>query len=164
MSGSNLQYYLDLRRDDIDPEVFGVALSVNYISALIANGGSEVGQPDCDCSLYPLHLQTFLAHAVETAQQTRRFEQEWHSLHGRIPQIKIAWEKGQTYFQNDLVRAKSSQEEMEYLSAVDFAIDCYAYAAAQTIYPSSSALQAWFINGYMQAWRQYFTEEYQEDK
>ena len=40
-------------------------------------------------------------------------------------------------------------EEMEYLSQIDFATDCYAYAAALKTYSHDAALQAWFINGYM---------------
>jgi hypothetical protein len=47
-------------------------------------------------------------------------------------------------------------EELEYLSQIDFAADCYASAAAIKTYPHDGALQAWYINGYMLSWQRYF--------
>ncbi len=48
---------------------------------------------------------------------------------------------------------------MEYISLIDFAVDCYAYVLAMNTYPKNQALQAWVINGYMVAWRQHFSKE-----
>jgi hypothetical protein len=48
MGNSNLQRYLDLNREDIDPEIFGAALAVKHINIVVANGGSEIGQSGWD--------------------------------------------------------------------------------------------------------------------
>jgi hypothetical protein len=61
-------------------------------------------------------------------------------------------------FQHDLARARVNQEEMEYVSVIDFASICYAVAAAQSTYQDDQALQERLINGYMVAWRQHFLE------
>ncbi len=60
------------------------------------------------------------------------------------------------HFQENLARAIDNPEEMEYLSQIDFAADCYAYASALQVYPYDRALQAWCMNGYMLAWQQHF--------
>src|SRR4051794_21196117 len=105
MSTDNFQQYLDLRRETLDPELFGAALAVRHIYTLIADGGSEFDRPDWDSALRPHHLQTFLRNAVEVAQKTRRFEREWQALQRIFPQMRRAWEKGQDLFQQDLARA-----------------------------------------------------------
>ena|SRR5690242_19661924 len=156
MSTNNLQQYLDLRIDHLDPELFGAALAVQHIYTVIANGGSEVNRPDWDSALHPHHLQAFLKNAVESAQKTRHFEREWQTLQRIFPHMQGAWEKGQDLFQQDLARATTNPEEMEYLSLIDFAVDCYAYVSTRNAYPDNSALQAWAMHGYMLAWRHHF--------
>ncbi|SRR6266567_3433889 len=163
MSINTLWHYLDLRRDDLDPELFGAALAVQPIYTLITNGGSEFSRPDWDSALHPHHLQEFLRNAVESAQKTEHFEREWRDLQQIFPHVKKAWEIGQDLFQKDLVRATTSQEEMDYLSLIDFAVDCYAYVSASNTYPNNRALQAWTINGYMLAWRRHFLTEEDSD-
>ncbi len=77
-----------------------------------------------------------------------------------MPRMRIAWEKGQALFQVDLARANDNQEEMEYLSMIDFVVSCFTYVSALNTYPHDRALQAWTIDGYMLArWRHFFTEE-----
>src|SRR5450755_1492199 len=159
MSKDHLQRYVDLRRNDIDPEIFGAVLAVEHIFALIINGGSECGRPEWDSAFLPDHLQTFLARAVKTAQKTGRFEREWHDLQRIFPRMREAWEKGQALFQEALARAETNQEDMEYLSQIDFAVDCYASISAMKMYSDNRALQAWIINGYMLAWRKHFLGE-----
>src|SRR5450759_4748990 len=90
MQKDHLQHFVDLRRGDIDPEIFGAALAVEHIYTLIAHGGSEFGRPEWDTALQPNHIQAFLARAVETAQKTKRFEREWNDLQ-RI--FSLAWKK-----------------------------------------------------------------------
>jgi hypothetical protein len=58
-------------------------------------------------------------------------------------------------FQEELDRAKSDQEYMEYFTMIDFAVGSYAYISASRAYPGSPALQNRTINGYM-LWRQRF--------
>jgi hypothetical protein len=94
-----------------------------------------------------------------SAVMSEKTEQEWKRLQRLLPGVKLAWEKGQAFFQDDLTRATTSPEEMEYLSLFDFAIDCYAYISAKNTYPHNPVLQAWGINGYMQAWRRHFLAE-----
>lgn len=159
METDNLEYCTDLTRDNLDPELFAAALVVRHVWMLIARGGSEFGRPDWDSTLHPHDLERFINRAVEVAQKTRRFEIAWHALQQIFPHMRSAWEKGQTCFQDDLTRVSGSQEEMEYLPQIDFAVDCYAYVAAMNIYPNQQALQEWFINGYMVAWRQHFLTE-----
>jgi hypothetical protein len=74
-----------------------------------------------------------------------------------MPQIQAAWERGQVLFQEDLARATANPEEMEYLSMIDFAEDCYAAADARKAYPHNRVLQAWATSGYMLAWWQHFS-------
>jgi hypothetical protein len=96
---------------------------------------------------------------VETAQKTGRFEYEWRGFLQLLPHVKVAWERGQACFQEDLDRATTHQEEMEYFSQGDFAVDCYAYVNAIEIYPSDPLFQKWLMNGYMGAWEQHFPDE-----
>jgi hypothetical protein len=152
----HLQQFIDLRRADIDPEVFAAALTILSISKFIGNGGSSIGEPDLETALHPPELEAFLARAVETAQKNKRFEQEWRRLQQVFPPVKVAWENGRMLFQEDLARATDNPKEMEYLSQRDFATDCYARSNALKTYPHDRALQAWVVNGYMLAWRQHF--------
>ena len=76
--------------------------------------------------LYSHHFEAFLARAVEAAHKTRFFEREWCRLQWPVPQIQAAWERGQVLFQEELARATANSEEMESLSMIDFAVDCYA--------------------------------------
>ncbi len=154
-----LQQFIDLHRRDIDPEVFATALALRHIRNLIYHGGSEIGRPDSDSALFPHHLEIFLAHAIDSPWKDKRFAQEWHRLQQIVPLLKEAWEKGQTLFREDLERAKSDQESMEYFSMIDFAADCYAYVSSSRVYPDNPALRDWAINGYMLLWRQYFLTE-----
>ena len=71
---------LDLRRADLDPDLFAAALAVQHIRHLITAGGNGVGHPDEQEELSPHHLEAFLARAVETSKRTKRFEQEWRRL------------------------------------------------------------------------------------
>ena len=158
MNWDHLQF-LDLRRAEIDPEMFAAALAVHYLRRLLANGGSAFAHPEDESALHPQHLTPFLARAVEMAKKLHRFEPEWRRLRRVMPRIQLAWEEGQALFQQDLARARSNQEEMEYLSMIDFAVDCYAYVAALKSHPGDRTLQNWVINGYMLAWRQHFLTE-----
>jgi len=152
----HLQQFIDLRRTDLDPEVFAAALAIYHVSKLIASGGSSSGHPDLESVLPPRQIEAFLDRAISSAQKTKRFELEWRSLQRAIPPIKMAWGNGQAHFQETLTRAMDHPEEIEYLSQIDFAADCYAYPAALKIYPHEGALQAWYINGYMLSWQAHF--------
>jgi hypothetical protein len=159
MTSDDLQHCLDLRRADLDPELFAAAIAVHYIRRLIAAGGGSVERPDEEEALSPHQLEIFLARAVENAHRTERFEREWFRLYQLMPQIQAAWERGQALFQEDLARAMANPEEMEYLFHIDFAEDCYAAVDARKTYPHDSVLQAWTINGYVLAWWQHFLAE-----
>ena len=154
-----LQQCLDLRRQDIEPERFALALAVRYIRGLISHGGSDMGRPDLDSALHPEHLESFFARAAEVAWKDSRLAQEWRKLQQIIPRVKEAWEKGQQLFREALEQAKSDQESMEYFSTIDFAVDCYAEVAASRVYPDQPALRDWAINGYMLAWREHFLKD-----
>src|SRR6266699_2719897 len=156
MQRDSLEHYVDLRRADIDPELFAAALAVQHVHRLVAYGGSGSGRAGDEDALHPDDLEAFLARAVETANRTRRFEQEWRRLHRLVPHIQAAWERGQVLFQEDLARAMTNPEEMEYLSMIDFAEDCYAAVDARKTYPHDRVLQAWATNGYMLAWWRHF--------
>jgi tRNA nucleotidyltransferase/poly(A) polymerase len=147
-----LQQCLDLRRQDIEPERFALALAVRYIRGLISHGGSDMKRPDLESAVHPEHLESFLAHAVAIAWKDARLAQEWSKLQQVLQRVREAWDKGQRLFQEALERAKNDQEGMEYLSQIDFAADSYAYVAALNAYPRDEALQNWVINGYMLAW------------
>jgi hypothetical protein len=155
----NFQKYVDLSQADIDPEIFAAALAIQHVSTLILNGGDISRQPDRDSAFHPDQVETFVARAVVVAQKSQRFEQEWCRLQQKLPQVRTAWEKGQVIFQENLAHAFANEEEMEPLSHIDLAADCYAYVSARKMYPNNSALKAWAINGYMAAWRQYFLAE-----
>jgi hypothetical protein len=160
MNMDHLQQFIDLRRTDIHPEVFAAATAIHYVNKLIASGGSNIGRLDLESVLPPQQIEVFLFRAISTAQKTKRFDKhEWRSLQQAIPHIKIAWENGQAHFQENLARAMDNPEEMEYLSQIDFAADCYAYAAALKTCPHDAVLQAWYINGYMLAWQRHFFSE-----
>jgi len=159
MKRNDLQHALDLRRADLDPELFAAAVAVQHIHRLIVAGGGSVERPDEEEALSPHHLEAFLARAVETAKRTKRFELEWCKLHRLVPHIQAAWERGQALFQEDVVRATSNPMEMEYLSQIDFALDCYAEVRARRAYPHDPVQQAWATSGYMLAWWQHFLAE-----
>ena len=150
---------LDLRRADLDPEQFAAAVAVHSIRRLIAAGGGRVERPDEQEALSPHHLEAFLARAVETSKRTKRFEQEWRKLQRLMPSIKVAWERGQALFQEDLARATANPEEMESLSMIDFAEDWYAAVDARRTYPHDPVQQAWATSGYLLAWWQHVLAE-----
>jgi hypothetical protein len=156
MNKWDLQHCIDLHRTDIDLEEFSAALTLQHVSRLIASGGSDVQRPDLDLPLNLRHLETFLARATEMARRSKRFEREWERLYRLIPLLELAWEKGQALFQSDLTRAMADEEKMEYLSEVDFAVDCFARAAGRNTYPHDPTLQAWVTSGYVLAWRRHF--------
>jgi hypothetical protein len=165
----SFQRFIDLRCPDNDPELFAIALAIRHIRELINYGGSDIGRPDDDSALDPNHLEAFLTRAVEMTWKNRRFVQEWRRMQQVLPHVKEAWERGQILFQKALDRAKSDQEDMEYFSMIDFAVDCYAYVSASRSYPDNSMLRNWAINGYMLLWRGYFLkdqdgEKYMEDR
>jgi hypothetical protein len=159
-----LQQYIDLRRQDIEPEIFTIALAVRYIRELINHGGSDMRRPDLESALHLEHLESFLARAVEITWKDARLAREWHKLQQVLPRVREAWEKGQSLFQEALERAKSDRESMEYLSMIDFAVDCYAEVAASHVYPDHHALRNWAINGYMLAWREHFLKNRGEEE
>jgi hypothetical protein len=154
-----LQQCIDLRRQDIKPELFAIALAVRYIRELINYGGSDMRRPDLESALHPEHLESFLTRAVQIMWKDARIAQEWLKLQQVILLMREAWEKGQSLFQEALERAKSDQESLEYFSMIDFAVDCYAEVAASRIYPDHLALRNWAINGYMLAWREHFLKD-----
>ena len=131
MKRNNLHHALDLRRADLDPERMACALAVQHIRRLIATGGTGAHLLDEDEALTPLHLDAFLVRPGETSHVTRRFEEDWHQVHQLIPQIQADWERGHALFQEDLVRATSDPEEMEYLSHNDVALASDAAIGAQ---------------------------------
>ncbi len=164
MQRDSLEHSVDLRRADIDPELFAAALAVQHVHRLIVYGGSRFGRAGDEDALHPDHLKAFLARAVETAHRTKHFEPEWRELHRMVPGITIAWEHGRVLFQEALTHAMSDEEELGYLSEIDFAVDCFAYVSAHNTYPQNRALQAWLINGYMLAWRQHFLKDQEEEE
>lgn len=151
-----LQLYIDLRQQDIEPEMFAKALAVRYICKMINYGGSDMRRPDLESALHPVYLESFLARAVEIRWRDARMAQEWRKLQQVLPLMREAWEKGQRLFQEALEQAKSDQESLEYLSMIDFAVDCYAYVSASHVYPDNSILLNWTINGYILLWRGHF--------
>src|SRR5712691_4953589 len=132
--------------------MFAIALAVRYIRELINHGGSDMRRTDLESALHPEHLELFLARDVEITWKDARLAREWRKLHQVLPQVREAWERGQSLFHKDLERAKSDQKSMEYFSMIDFAVDCYAEVAAFGVYPDHPALRDWAINGYMLAW------------
>src|SRR5947209_6555585 len=154
-----LQQFVDLHRQDIEPEMFAIALALRYIRGLIYHGGSDVSRPDLESALHPEHLESLLARAVEIVWKDARLSQEWRKLQQVLPRVREAWEKGQRLFQEALERAKSDQKSMEYFSMIDFAVDSSAEVAASRIYPGHPALRNWAINGYMLEWREHFLKD-----
>ncbi len=124
-----LQQCSDFHRQDIEPEIFTIALAVHYIRELINHGGSDMRCPDLESALPPGHLESFRARAVEIAWKDARLAQEWRKLQQVLPRVREAWEKGQSLFQEALAWAKSDQKSMEYFSMIDFAVDCYSEVA-----------------------------------
>jgi len=163
MQRDSLERYIDLRRADIDPELFAAALAVQHVCRLIAQGGSRFGRAGDEDALHPDDLEVFLTRAMETAHKPWHFEWEWRELHQMIPGITLAWEQGQVLFQEALTHAMSDEEQLGYLSEIDFAVDCFAFVSARNTYPQNWALQAWLINGYMLAWRQHFLNDQKEE-
>jgi hypothetical protein len=159
MQRDTLEHYVDLRRADIDPQLFAAALAVQHVRRLIVYGGNRSGRAGDEDALHPNDLEAFLARAVETAHKTRHFEREWRGLQQLVPRITIAWEQGQALFQEALTHAMNDEEELGYLSEIDVAVDCFAYISARNAYPQHRALQAWLINGYMLAWREHFIKD-----
>ncbi len=128
-----LQQFVDLHRQDIEPEMFATALALRSIRGLIYHGGSDVSQPDLESALHPEHLESFLARAVEITWKDAYLAQEWRKLQQVLPRVREAWKKGQSLFQEALERANSYQESMQYFSMIDFAVDCYAEVALMGI-------------------------------
>jgi hypothetical protein len=155
----SLQWFIDLHRTDIDLELFAIALSMRTIRGLINHGGSDMRRPDLESALYPEHLESFLARAVEITWKDARLTQEWRKLQQVLPLLREVWEKGQTLFQEALDRAKSDQEDNEYFSIIDFALDCYVHTSDSRVYPDNPTLPEWAINGYMLAWRAHFFKD-----
>jgi len=158
-----LQQYIDLRRQDIEPEIFTIALAVRYIRELINHGGSHMRRPDLESALPLEHLESFIVRAVEIPWKDAQLAWEWRKLQQVLPRVREAWEKGLNLFQETLERAKSDQKSMQYFSMIDFAVDCYAEVAASRIYPDHPALRNWAINGYMLAWREHFLKDQEEE-
>ena len=158
-----VQELLDLRRLDTDPELFAIALALRHVRTVIQQGGSDRRHSDDDSALQPHHLEVFLDRTVETPWKDQRMAQEWRRLQVFLPRRKEAWERGKILFQEDLDRAKSDQEHLEYCSMIDFAVDGYASLSASRAYPDDPALQNWAINGSLLLWRKHFHKD-QEGK
>jgi len=158
-----LQQSIDLLRQDIESEIFTIALAVRYIRELINHGGSDMRRHDYEFALHPEHLESFLARAVEITWKDASLAKEWRKVQQILPLVREAWEQGQRLFQKDLERAKGDQESMEYFSMIDFAVGCYADVAASRVYSDHLALRDWAINGYMPMWRDHFLKDQEEE-
>ncbi len=141
MQREQFEEYLDLRRADIDPEIFAATLVVRHVYTLMAYGGSPFGSPDFGAVLQPQYLEAFLVCAIEMAEKTKQLEHKWKRLQQLIPYMKMAWKKGQAFFQDHLASAMVNDEAMEYLSQIDFTEDSYAYPSALRAYPDDPVLQ-----------------------
>lgn len=106
--------------------------------------------------LSPHHLEAFFACALESSTKTRHFDREWQELYRFIRHVQLAWEKGQILFGSDLMHVPTNREEMEYLSLIDFAKDCFATCAAYREYPHNCTLEAWVISRYLLARQEHF--------
>jgi hypothetical protein len=137
----SFQGFIDLRCPDNDPELFAIAQAIRHMRWLIDNGGSDIGRQDDDSALYQHHLEVFINRAVEITWKNRYLAQEWRRLQQLLPQVKEAWERGQTFFQEVCTGAKSDKKDMKYFSIIDFAFDCYAEVAASRAYPDQPALR-----------------------
>src|SRR5581483_7642326 len=91
MDTHSLEHYLDLRREDIEVEMFEAALAVQHVRRLISNGGKDNGYLDLDSALQPQHLELFLARAVVRSRKTKYFEGEWRRLQQFFPRLREAW-------------------------------------------------------------------------
>ena len=149
MNMNDLRHLFDLPIAALDPKVFADALVVQHVSSLISSGGSSVGQPYLASALRPQQLEVFLAHAVETAQKTGRLEHEWGALQQEFPDMKAAWQRGQSLFREDLARAMGNSKDMKILSQEYLAVDVYAFVSTFALYFDNAAFQNWAINGYM---------------
>ncbi|MBA2680977.1 MAG: hypothetical protein H0U76_21600, partial [Ktedonobacteraceae bacterium] len=81
-----LQQCLNLRRQDIEPERF--ALAVRYMRGLINHGGSDMRRPDLESALHPAHLESFLTRAVAVAWKDARLAQEWLKLQQVLSRVR----------------------------------------------------------------------------
>ena len=70
----HLQHFIDLRRTDIDPEVFAAALAIYHVRKLITSGGSSSERADLEAVPSPGQIEAFLGRAISSAQKTKRFE------------------------------------------------------------------------------------------
>jgi hypothetical protein len=93
----------------------------------------------------------FINRAVEITWENRYLAQEWQRLQQLLPQVKEAWERGQTLFQEAFEQTKSVKTDMKYFSIIDFAFDCYVEVAASCAYPDQPAFRNRAINGHMLA-------------
>jgi len=144
------------RTEDSGSEECANDLIFQYMSNLIKNGGGSRGRPYLESTLQPEQLEGLLVRAVEMAQNTGCFEQEWHDLQQAFPRMKYAWQKGQLLFQEDLARADGDAKEMNLLSQEYFAADLFAFVSTSFLYFDNATIHNWAINGYMVAWRQHF--------
>ena len=80
-----LQQSIDLRRQDIEPEIFTITLAVRYIRELINHGGSNMRHSDLESALPPGRLESFHARAVEILWKDARLAQEWRKLQQLLP-------------------------------------------------------------------------------
>jgi hypothetical protein len=73
-----MQRCLDLRRRDIDPEVYAAASAVRHVGTLLANEGSVYGQSDLVDAFHPSESEAVSTRTMETAQKSTGFLSEWH--------------------------------------------------------------------------------------
>lgn len=150
---------LDLQQEELDPDLFAATLAVNYVTYLMNSGGGNSIWPNLEATLHPYHIERFVTCVVEIARKANRFEGEWRKLQQSLPSIHHAWSRGQAYFEAHLLHAKIDSGEMEYFSIVDFAVEWYAYPAAQEVYQDEPLCREWFVSGYMLAWQDHFLSE-----
>jgi hypothetical protein len=125
---------------------------------LVAYGGCEAYFSPGKHAFHPDCLEAFLLRTMNSVQLTRHFLHEWKLLLNSIPLLRGAWEQGKISFQEDLHSAQGSLEEWEYFEQLDFAHD-YACVNASHLYSEKKVLQAWFIQGYMLAWKTHFPSD-----
>ena len=80
-----LQQCIDFHRQDIEPEIFTIALAVHCIRELINHDGSDMRCPDLESALPPGRLESFHARAVEILWKDARLAQEWRKLQQLLP-------------------------------------------------------------------------------
>ncbi len=105
-----LQQCIDLRRQDIEPEIFTIALAVCCIRELINHGGSDMRRPDLESALHPEHLESFITRAVEIAWKDARLAREWRKLQQVLPRVREAWEKDKVCSKKHLSGRKAIRE------------------------------------------------------